>query len=207
MRNPNAFKRNVLVLLAVCLMQTPLAHSALIGIQPGTTSANTGDLISLDLVISDLGNFAPDSLGAFDISIGFDAAALSFAGYSLGGFLGNVGLSEAIDTSAGDMGGALNIAEVSLLSAIGLDTLQPGAFTLATLNFTVINLAGGASTLLSVLPGAVLADASGFALSAIASGPARIQSVPVPGTLLLLITSLFGWITLKRRHASLHQVK
>jgi hypothetical protein len=202
---PTAFKRYVLVLLAVFLMQTPLAHSALIGIQPGTTSANTGDLISLDLVISDLGNFGPDSLGAFDISVGFDASALSFTGYSLGGFLGNVGLSEAIDASAGDVGGAVNVAEVSLLSAIGLDTLQPGAFTLATLNFTVINLAGGASTLLSVLPGAVLADASGFALSATASGPASIQSVPVPGTLLLLITCLFGWLIQANRHSSLHQ--
>jgi hypothetical protein len=193
MRYPTALKQYVLVLLAVCLMQIPLAHSALIEIQPGTTSANTGDLISLDLVISGLGNFVPDSLGAFDISIGFDATALSFTGYSLGGYLGNVGLSEAIDAGTGAMGGTVNVAEVSLLSAVGLDTLQPGAFTLATLNFTVINLAGGAATQLSVLPGAVLADASGFALSAIASGPARIQSVPVPGTLLLLLGSLLGW--------------
>jgi hypothetical protein len=204
---PTAFKRYVLVLLAVCLMQIPLAHSALIGIQPGTTSANTGDLISLDLVISGLGNFVPDSLGAFDISVGFDATALSFTGYSLGGFLGNIGLSEAIDASAGDVGGAVNVAEVSLLSAIGLDTQQPGAFTLATLNFTVINLAGGAVTQLSVLPGAVLADASGLALSATASGPANIQSVPVPGTLLLMITGLFGWLIQVKQHSSLHQVR
>jgi hypothetical protein len=206
MCNPTAFKRHLLVLLAVCLMQTPLAHSALIGIQPGTTSANTGDLISLDLVISGLGNFAPDSLGAFDISVAFDDTALSFTGYSLGGYLGNVGLSEAIDAGTGAVGGTVNVAEVSLLSAVGLDTLQPGAFTLATLNFTVINLAGGAATQLSVLPGAVLADASGFALSATASGPATIQSVPVPATLLLLITCLFGWLIHVKRHSSLHQV-
>ena len=206
MCNPTAFKRYVLILLSVFLMQIPLAHSALIGIQPGTTSANTGDLISLDLVISGLGDFVPDSLGAFDISVGFDATALSFTGYSLGGFLGNVGLSEAIDASAGDVGGAVNVAEVSLLSAIGLDTQQPGAFTLATLNFTVINLDGGAVTQLSVLQGAVLADASGFALSATASGPASIQSVPVPGTLLLLITCLLGWLIQVKRHSSLHQV-
>ena len=190
---PTTLKQYVLVLLAVCLMQIPLAHSALIEIQPGTTSANTGDLISLDLVISGLGNFVPDSLGAFDISVGFDATALSFTGYSLGGFLGNIGLSEAIDASAGDVGGAVNVAEVSLLSAIGLDTLQPGAFTLATLNFTVINLAGGAATQLSVLPGAVLADAYGDALAVTTSGPARIQSVPAPGTLLLLLGSLLSW--------------
>jgi hypothetical protein len=202
MRSSTTFKGYVLVLLAACLMQTPLAHSALIGIQPGTTSANTGDLISLDLVISGLGNFAPASLGAFDISIAFDNTALSFTGYSLGGYLGNVALSEAIDAGTGATGGTVNAAEVSLLSAAGLDALQPGAFTLATLNFTVINLSGGAATQLSVLPGAVLANAFGGPLEVTTSGPARIQSVPVPGTLLLLIIGLCGWLVQVKRHAA-----
>jgi hypothetical protein len=206
MRYPTAIKRSVLVVLAVCLLQIPLAHSALIGIQPGTTSASTGDLISLDLVISGLGNYAPASLGAFDISIGFDATALSFTSYSLGGYLGNVGLSEAINVGTGATGGSVNVAEVSLLSAIGLDTLQPGAFTLATLNFTVINLGGGAATQLSVLPSPVLADANGSALPVTTAGPASIQSVPAPGTLLLLITGLFAWLVQVKRYSSLPQM-
>jgi len=205
------YKRLASALLFACLIQAPLAHSALIGLQPATTFANTGDSISLDLVISDLGSFSPDSLGAFDISVGFDASALSFTSYSLGDFLGDVDIAEAIDASGGDLGGAVNVAEVSLLSALALDTLQPGSFILATLNFNVIDLEVGMETQLSVQPGFVLADAFGFVLSATASGPASVQggssSVPVPGTLLLLVTSLFGWLTLKRRHSSLHQVK
>jgi len=203
MRNPTAFKRYVLVLLAACLMQIPLAHSALIEIQPGTTSANTGDSISLDLVISGLGNYVPDSLGAFDISVGFDATALSFTGYSLGGFLGNIALLEAIDASTGNVvSGAANVAEVSLLSALGLDTLQSGDFILATLNFNVTNLALGSMTQLSVLSGPVLGDALGSPIAVTGLGSTSVGTVPVPGTLLLLTASTFGWLILKRRQSA-----
>jgi hypothetical protein len=186
-----------LFLLLGSLVQIPLAHSALIQLQPGTTFAGTGDSFSLDLVISDLGNFTPDSLGAFDISVGFDASALSFTSYSLGSFLGDVSLFEAIDGSGGDVGGAVNVREVSLLTALDLDALQTSAFTLATLNFDVIDLAVGAVTELSVLPGAVLSDAVGDPLSVTTSGPASIEavgSVPAPGTLFLFMASMCGWL-------------
>lgn len=203
MQIPTIFKRYASFLLLAWIVQSPLAHSALIGLQPTTTLANNGDSISLDLVISGLGDFEPDSLGAFDLLIGFDTSALSFTGYNLDGFLGDVGLSEAIDASTGVLGGTINIAEVSLLSVIDLDALQPGSFTLATLNFNVIDLAVGAVTQLSVMSGFVLADADGFALSATAAGPASVQgaasAIPVPGTLVLFAASLLGWLTLIRR--------
>jgi hypothetical protein len=198
----------VFVLLTLCLMQTPLAHSALIGFQPASISASTGDSIAFDLVISGLGDFSPDSLGAFDISIGFDAAVLSFTGYSLGDFLGDIALLEAIDASAGNLGNVVNVAEVSLLSALALDSLQPGEFTLATLNFNVINLAAGAVTQLSVLSGPVLGDAFGSPLSVTASGTASVEGtgsspdpIPVPGTLFLLAAALLGWLAVKRRQS------
>jgi hypothetical protein len=201
MPSPIPFKRYVLVLLTMCLIQIPLAHSALIEFQPDSILAGNGDSISFDLVISELGSFSPDSLGAFDISIGFDASVLSFASYDLGGFLGDINLFEAVDASSGDIGGAVNVAEVSLLSAIDLDALQPGEFTLATLNFTVINLAAGAVSQLSVLDGAVLSDADGESLSADTSGTASVRAIPVPGTLFLFAAALFGGLALKRRQS------
>jgi len=208
MTTPTKIKRFAYILLLACLAQTPLAHSALISLQPSTTFADTGDSFSLDLVISGLSGSGPDSLGAFDISVDFSATALSFSGYSLGNYLGDVGASEAIDASAGPSGGSVNVAEVSLLSAGVLDALQPGAFTLATLDFNVLDLEGGASTQLSFAAGPVLGDAFGFGLTATTSAPATIQSsstgVPVPGTLLLLVTSLFGWLTVKRSQSGLH---
>lgn len=204
MPGPIPFKRYALALLTVLLMQTPVAHATLIALQPSSTYATTGDSISLDLVVSGLGNFGPDSLGAFDISVGYDPGVLSFTSYSLGNFLGNIALAEALDSSSGNLGSAVNVAEVSLLSVIGLDTLQPGAFTLATLNFNVTNLAVGAVTQLSVLSGHVLADAYGAPLSATSTGPASVAAISVPGTAFLLIASMFGWLTLKRRQSIQH---
>lgn len=202
MPSPTPFKRHAFLLLAMCLMQAPVAHSALIGLQPDSTFASTGDSISLDLVVSDLGNFGPDSLGAFGISVGFDASVLSFTSYSLGDFLGDVALLEAIDASSGDVGGAVNLAEVSLLSVIDLDALQPDAFILATLEFDVINLAAGAVSQLSVLSGPTLGDAFGAPIAVTGLGSANVKGVPVPGTLFLLTASLFGWLALKRRQSA-----
>ncbi|MBK6738470.1 MAG: hypothetical protein IPG64_11380 [Haliea sp.] len=118
----------------------PAAHAALLALQPFDTLAENGDTVSLDLVVSGLGNFGPDSLGAFDIFVGYDTGALSFAGYTLGNLLGRVDLFEAIDASGGAGGGAVNIAEVSLLSATSLNTPQPGQFVLASLRFDVLDL-------------------------------------------------------------------
>lgn len=195
------FKRYIIALLAMLFVQAPLAHSALIGFQPDFTFAGTGDTFSLDLVVSDLGNFGPDSLGTFDISVGFEASVLSFVSYSLGDFLGDVDLSEAVDASAGDVGGAVNLAEVSLLSLVDLDALQPGEFILATLEFDVINLAAGEMTQLSVLSGSILGDAFGAPITVTGLGSATVEAVPVPGTLVLLSASLFGWLMLKRRQS------
>jgi hypothetical protein len=199
------FKRYVLVLLTTLFMQTPSAHSAYIGLQPDSILASNGDSISFDLVISDLGDFSSLSLGAFDISIGFDESVLSFASYSLDDFLGDINLFEAIDASDGDNGsGEVNVAEVSLLDASVLDTFQPGEFRLATLNFDVTNLAAGAVSQLSVFAGAVLADANGALLLGTTQGSASVNGVvpvPVPGTLFLLAAALLGGLVLKRRQS------
>jgi hypothetical protein len=87
--------------------------------------------------------------------LGFDPGALSFLGYDLGSFLGDLGLVEAVDYSWGDVGGGtVNLAEVSLLDAAScvscippyLDDIQPDTFVLATLDFLVDTLPPGTST-------------------------------------------------------------
>ena len=198
MCNTTTLKRYLYILLVTSFIQAPLAHAALIELQPSPLYATTGDAISLNLLVSGLGT---DSLGAFDISVGFDSSALSFTSYSLGSYLGNIGSFEAIDASAGVVGGTVNVAEVSLLSAPGLDALQSGGFTLATLNFNVTNLAAGSWTQLSVLSGPVLGDALGAPIAVTGLGSASVVTVPVPGTLALLTASMFGWLILKRRHS------
>lgn len=204
MRTHALFQRIFQLVLFTLLAQASVAHATLLVLQPDSTSVQNGDSISLQLMISGLGNFGPDSLGAFDISIGFDPGVLSFASYNPGGFLGNLGLFEAIDASSGNLGSSVNISVVSLLSATGLDVLQPGEFSLATLRFDVSNLAIGATTQLSILSGAVLANAGGFALPVTLGLPAVIEDrafVPIPGTALLLLGALFGWLIMLRMQA------
>ncbi len=203
MQSATSIKRCMVMLLLTVLFQIPVAHAVLIELQPGSLNATTGDSFSLDLVVSGLGNIGPDSLGAFDVSVGFNPSIFSFTSYTLGSYLGDLNLFEALDVGFGDMGGSVNLAEVSLLSVARLDALQPGAFTLATLNFDVIDLAPGALTQLSILRGPILADAFGVQLQPTAIGSAVIEgrssTVPVPGTLYLFIVSILGWELLQRR--------
>jgi hypothetical protein len=199
----NILRRYLPILLLTWLAHAPIAHSALISLQPDTGFAANGDSVSLDLIISDLGDFGPDSLGAFDIFVEFDRSVLSFTSYMLGGFLGDSGSGEAIDASGGAGGNAVNIAETSLLSTLDLDGLQPGSFTLATLTFNVTDLAVGETTQLSILPDAVLADAAGLRLPVNGGSSAVVEgraSVPVPGTLMLLLSALCGLRVVRRKH-------
>ncbi len=202
MQGTSRYQSTLLLLLALCCLRAPFAHAALIELQPDSLLAETGDSISLDLVVSGLGSFGPDSLGAFDISVGFDPTRLSFTGYSLGDLLGDISLAEAIDTSAGDIGGAVSLTEVSLLSPAGLDALQPDSFVVATLDFDVINLAPSIVTDLSVLAGAILGDAFGGPLSVTGLGSASVTGIPAPGTVLLLAAAGFGWRVTRRRQST-----
>lgn len=188
----------LLAMLATALLHSSFARAALIELQPETALASTGDSLSLDVVISGLGDTGPVSLGAFDISFGFDDAVLAFTGYILGSKLGDVGLAEAIDASTGSSGSVANVAEVSLLSAPDLDLLQSATFAVATLHFDVIGLGAGVSTQIDVLQGAVLADAFGSQISVSGLGSASVVGVPVPDTLMLLAASLCGWVSSKR---------
>ena len=173
---------------------------------PASQTAVSGDNVSLDLVIDGLGNFAPDSLGDFDVDIGYDAAVLSFQSLILGPFLGDVGLGEAIDFSGGDLGGLVNVAELSLLEPDALtcifcispflDDIQPGSFTLATLNFHVDALAPGSSTTVSISSVNILGDGFGNLLTLDSTNDAVIRgpqiSIPEPSILALLGLGLFG---------------
>ena len=78
------------------------ASAITLSLLPAVQTVAPGDTVSLDLVIDGLGDFAPDSLGTFDIDIAFDSTALSFIGYSLGTFHGDELFGEAWDLSLGD---------------------------------------------------------------------------------------------------------
>ena len=173
------------------------AKAVLLSLEPSSQTVNASSTVAVDLVISGLGNFAPDSLGDFDINIAFDDSALSFQGYSLGSHLGDLGLAQAIDFSNGDLGGGLvNVSEVSLLPVVDLDLLQPDSFTLASFSFLVDGLAPGGSTIISIDDVLALGDGFGNPLSVDGTSDAIIQvavAASEPPVALLLVAGLIGY--------------
>ena len=195
--------RGWLFAAGLLLSMSPMSvWAVMLSLEPVETIAGPGDTVSLNLVIGGLGDLSSDSLGDFDIDIGFDATALSFVGYDLGSFLGDVSLFEAVDYSYGLVAdGIINLAEVSLLEADAtscifciapyLDDIQPDQFVLATLDFQVETLPPGTDTIVSIDNVYALGDGFGAPLlvdstaDAVISNPAAV-SVSEPSTLALM---------------------
>jgi hypothetical protein len=192
-------------LLYLCLSTITLQAGAVsLSLQPATQTASPGDSVSLDLVIDGLGDYAPDSVGTFYLDIHFDPTALSFEGYTLGPYLGDLLSGEASDVSYGLLGDYVQIFEESNLSGVELDVLQPGSFTLASLDFSVDVLALGDSTTVSIGTIWGLSDGNhdqqlevDGTNVAVIGNPAA--SVAEPGTLLLINLGLLGLLAVRKR--------
>lgn len=194
-------RRLAVLVVITCAAYMPAAHAVLLDFQSPSAAAVMGESVSVDIVVSGLGNFSPDSLGAFDVSVAYDPVVFAFSGYTLGAFLGDLGSAESLDASLGDSGGSLNIAQVSLLADADLHALQPGEFALATLDFDVLDLAIGATSQLS-FAGPLFSDTGGGALPATSGGPAIFvgrAEVPNPSTVLLLLGGLLSLRAARRR--------
>ncbi len=182
--------------LSLCVVSLQ-AGAVTLALSPESQTASTGDSISLDLVIDGLGDFAPESVSSFYLDINFDPAALIFDSYSLGPYLGDLSSGEATDVSYGLLGSYVQIFEESSLSSTALDAMQPGSFTLVTLDFTVGLLEKGDSTTVGIGTIWGLSDGSreqqltlDGITNAIISNPAT--SVPEPGIVLLINLGLLG---------------
>jgi len=167
------------------------APAATLSLIPSQSTVPVGQVLQLELRISDL---APgETVGVFDLGVGFDTAKFAFASFSLGSELGALGL-DAWDLGSGLASGSVRLAELSFLDDL---SAQPGAFTLATLNFTALN-AGPADFGFTDV---TLGDAWGNALAATTVGTSvAISAVPEPASYLLLAAGLAA-IGIRRRAA------
>ena len=160
------------------------AHAATISMVPAATTVGLTGSVDVDLNISGLGNLAPDSLGVFDIDLGYDAGIVSLDSVSFGSSLSVAFPSVQILTPSA---GSVNIFELSLDSAADLHANQAGSFTIATLTFS--RVAAGTTTLVASVN--ALGDALGAPLAFnVAPGTRITAAIPEPSAALLWVTGL-----------------
>jgi hypothetical protein len=187
---------NIALAMGLALVLTSTAVQAVeLGFVPPAQEVPVGTSVSVDVVISGLGDFTSPSLGAFDLDIAFDPSILSLSSVVFGPFLGDISLAEAIASDTPGVG-TVNVFEVSFLLDFELDALQPGSFPLVTLNFDTLN--SGTSPL--TITSATLSDAFGYLLSYTAS-EGSVTVTPEPGTWVLMLSGLAGLLGIWRKRA------
>ena len=121
-------------LVSLCALACPgVAQALSLNLVTTDNEVKPGEAFQVDLQISDLGQLAAPSLGAFDINLEFDATALTLKDIILGDQL-NLGgfgiLSGSTPTATG-----VNVFVNSLDFPGVLDSTQADRFTLATFSF------------------------------------------------------------------------
>ncbi len=178
------------------------AHGVAIFFDPAAQSVDLGDQVFVDVVIEDLGDFAPQSLSTFDLDVLFDDTLLNFAGVTYGN-----GLDQGIFGSiTGDFSfpGGHNVFEASLEDASDLIAGQPASFVLFTLTFDTLDV--GTSPLSLTIqnlddeqlpPVSIPAETRTGSIQI--NGPVQ---VPEPTPLALLAFGLVVFGTARRTHLS-----
>lgn len=202
-------KKTIVVIFSCLLifLFSATSHAILLGLQPSTESVFAGDTFTMDLVISGLGDGAAPSVGAFDLDVTFDPFIFDFVDYSLGPDLGDISMGEAYDWSLGQiMPGTINLNEFSLLEADPasgpffippyLDDIQPASFSLASLTFQALDLAGESRMQIQIdeMFGQGVYDGLGdiLAVDALGDSTISVKTVPEPATILLVMSGMAG---------------
>lgn len=170
---------------------------------PSSQTTILGNQVSIDLVISDLGAGTEPSLGAFDISVGFDSSIIAFNNAVFGDQLDLFGLGSIKGTDTVIVSPDLNLFEISLDLPNDLNALQADSFILSTVTFDAVGIGTSNPTFNDV----TLSDASGLLIldTEIQSGLITVEeatTTPVPEASTvpaLLALGMIGILMLRRQ--------
>jgi len=130
----------IMAIILLGLASLPASSTIILDFNPSSPfTVNSGDTLSVDVVISGLGS---EIVAAYDLDVGFDSTMLQADSIDFGPWLGDAFFFEVFeDISLDNIAGLADFAALSLLSDSDLSTLQApagGTLTLATLNFTAL---------------------------------------------------------------------
>lgn len=173
--------------------------AALITVEPTPQTASVGDMPTFDINISDLGNFSAPSISVYDFDVAFDSSVLAFNSVTFGTALDLFALGFNI-TGVTPGPGTVNVFEISFDFPSDLDTLQPGAFTLFSVNFDAIGVGTSSidvavNSLGDSIGNPVIFDATSGSIAV-----SSVASVPEPSTVSLLLAGLaFAAVRVRRK--------
>lgn len=196
----NKFSRKyfaTFLIVVLTILISAKSHAVIISVVPSNTSLSITDVVTVEVIASDLGNFSAPSISAYDIALNFDNTVLQYNSYVLGGNL-DLGLFGSFGF-AQDLGTSIRVDETSFESVFDLENLQSDSFTLFTLTFTAI--ANGTSALLTDVFS--ISNASGSTLlqpTAINNSSITVGTVTAsaPNALALIF---LGLLLVYRKHA------
>ena len=193
------------VVLGLVVFFSLSAFAATIGFEPGSQIVPVGESVSVNLVISGLGDGESPSLGGFDLFIEYDPAILALSDVSFG----DPTLGDQLDVSgwgslyehssySSDVeylfGLSYNLAE-------DLINLQAPSFVLATLTFDTLSVGTSPLEIVDPNPPLVisrLSDGLGNALG-FERESGSVSPVPEPATFILIGFGLGGIGILRRK--------
>ena len=121
------------------------ANAVEIFFDPASQMVDLGNSVSVDVVITDLGDLAAPALTTFDLDVLFDDSLLSVTGVTFGTRL-DTGSFGSIQSDFGFPGGH-NVFEISLEDTADLIASQPSEFVLFTLTFDTLGVGTSPLTL------------------------------------------------------------
>lgn len=179
------------------------ATAVTVGLTPANNSIYIGETVDIDLMVSGLVAGQAPSLGAYDITLGFDESIVSLLGVTFpappnsGMDFGNGSFQDALSMGPG----MVLLSEVSFERARTLNRLQPDTFTLATLSFQGVAVGMSSVDYLSLL----LSDENGqnqLPITALLTSHIEVKQRPtgVPeagSSLALLLLASFGLLGMR----------
>jgi|GEM_PF-1274796 len=202
------------VLGAVVMLAMSAQSNAIeLKLSPGLQVSQTGEMVTLDLVVSGLDPIST-LIGDFDVDIGFDDASLNFTGFSFSDALGSVisndffdPVSDAYDGDSGLVSSTeINLNLFSFLFESDLELLQDETTVLATLSFDVLSLELGEFTDVTLASVNSFNNAVGFgsAITDFTTENARIvnpNNVSSPSVIVLFGAMLCAFYVRRKVHA------